>query len=277
MGKVVVRRGKGDGSLPDGLTRPKRMLAIACRLRFRDTRIRGSLHVLRPGHGNRSARLQHHDGVRVGCGHGGDESVLIVRQAERCRVPPLRHPLRYEYDGHLGSCRGLGCLRRVRAGIVDDSRAGSGLFADVQERRRRKVDGFFPGGWAGLRVDALPPGASTCAEPPPEITPTSAWPPMIAMLRISPGASGRMCRCFEQHGALVFDLFRVVAAAEGMTTLRTGGSSITPLENMLRTMRWTMSLSRASGTFPSCTACFSGSLSSRRRRADPCPGPPARP
>ena len=43
---------------------------------------------------------------------------------------------------------------------------------------------------------ALPPGGSTCADPPPEIIPTSAWPPMIAMLWIFDGTSGRTVGLF---------------------------------------------------------------------------------
>ena len=44
----------------------------------------------------------------------------------------------------------------------------------------------LPGG-----MMALPPGGSTCAEPPPEIMPTSAWPPIMAMLRTREGRMGR--------------------------------------------------------------------------------------
>src|SRR3974377_2101958 len=44
-----------------------------------------------------------------------------------------------------------------------------------------KYIGFCHSAVPGLGSMALPPGASTCAEPPPERTPTSAWEPMIGM------------------------------------------------------------------------------------------------
>src|SRR6185437_15470544 len=44
-------------------------------------------------------------------------------------------------------------------------------------------------GWGSI---ALPPGASTCAEPPPESTPTSACEPTIAIEVDAEALSGRM-------------------------------------------------------------------------------------
>ncbi len=62
--------------------------------------------------------------------------------------------------------------------------------------------------------------ASTCAEPPPERTPTSAWPPMRAMLVSLRGGERKDAGgVLEQDDAFFFDLLGVVAAAEGIDDL----------------------------------------------------------
>ena len=54
----------------------------------------------------------------------------------------------------------------------------------------------------------------------------------------------------EQHDAFVCDLLGVVAAAEGIDDLACmGGLSMTPVANMLRRTRWTMSSRRDMGTW----------------------------
>ncbi len=78
------------GSLPEGLTRPKRMLAMAWpppmpgNQDFEDGFDLGS-----PGHGDGAAGFEDDDGVGVGGGDGGDEGVLIVGEAEGGGGPGL--------------------------------------------------------------------------------------------------------------------------------------------------------------------------------------------
>src|ERR1700679_3773 len=103
-----------------------------------------------------------------------------------------------------------------------------------------------------------PPGASTCADPPPDSTPSSACPPITMIVFPSPAATGKIPPSFFSSTRLSSSIFRASSRPlNGSTTRRTGGWSITPVANILRTIRRTISSTRASGTFPSSTACFS--------------------
>ena len=52
----------------------------------------------------------------------------------------------------------------------------------------------------------MPPGGSTCAEPPPEIMPTSACPPITATLRILGVQRQDRLLILQQHDALLFHM-----------------------------------------------------------------------
>ena len=159
VGQSASVAAKVTGSLPEGLTRPKRMLAMAWpppMPGYQDSRMR--FDVGRPGHADRAAVLQHHDGVGIGGGDGGDQRVLLVGKAEGRGVLALGHPLRDEDDGELGGCGGFGGCGGIRAGIVGDAGAGRGLLADVAERGRREVDGLAPDGRRQFGVDGIAAG-----------------------------------------------------------------------------------------------------------------------
>ena len=69
----------------------------------------------------------------------------------------------------------------------------------------------------GFGSMTLPPGASTCAEPPPERTPTSACDADERDGRCGGGLERQnVAGVLEQHDALFFDVLGVVAAAEGI-------------------------------------------------------------
>ena len=64
---------------------------------------------------------------------------------------------------------------------------------------------------------ALPPGGSTCAEPPPEIMPTSECAPMTAMVWSRGGIQRqRGAVVLEQNNAAFFDLARDLKACQGI-------------------------------------------------------------
>src|SRR3974390_1211445 len=62
--------------------------------------------------------------------------------------------------------------------------------------------GFCQSALPGFGSMAFPPGESTCAEPPPERTPTSAWEPMTAMERTLSAERGRMLSEFLRSTVL---------------------------------------------------------------------------
>src|SRR5215470_18255574 len=62
--------------------------------------------------------------------------------------------------------------------------------------------GFCHSAEPGLGSIAFPPGGSTCAEPPPERTPTSAWEQMTAMERTLSAESGRILSEFFRRTVL---------------------------------------------------------------------------
>jgi hypothetical protein len=72
---------------------------------------------------------------------------------------------------------------------------------------------------------ALPPGGSTCAEPPPEIMPTSECAPMTAMVRTLAGSRGQSgVLILEQDDAAFFDLgARRSSPMKGSMTMRWRG------------------------------------------------------
>ena len=109
----------------------------------------------------------------------------------------------------------------------------------------------LPGGWI-----AFPPGGSTCADPPPEIIPTSECAPITAMERSWPASRGRMWSFLSSTmpPSAIFCVMARLRSTSG--TPLTGGSSTTPVANMERRMRCTWSLSSATGTFPDSTAFF---------------------
>ncbi len=89
----------------------------------------------------------------------------------------------------------------------------------------------------GCGLIALPPGGSTCAEPPPESTPTSACDPIIA---IEPGdfSGSKLPEFFSSTMLSSAICCASSRPLKGSTTdLGIGGLSTTPAANMLRRMR----------------------------------------
>ena len=64
---------------------------------------------------------------------------------------------------------------------------------------------------------AFPPIGSTCAEPPPEIMPTSEWAPMTAMVCRRAALSGSDgLFVLQQNDAAFFDLARSLKSGKGI-------------------------------------------------------------
>src|ERR1022692_2299615 len=118
-------------------------------------------------------------------------------------------------------------------------------FKGEEGNQAGRIHGVPPFRW----VTASPPGGSTCAEPPPERTPTSACDPISAMDFTRAASSGNWLPSFFSS---TMDSSAICCASsspwKGSTTLRTGGLSITPQANMLRRIRCTISLRRAEET-----------------------------
>src|ERR1035438_10533978 len=103
----------------------------------------------------------------------------------------------------------------------------------------------------------LPPIGSTCAEPPPERTPTSACDPITAMV-LTRGARGNWPLAFFSR-TIDCSATRCATSRPWKTsgTWRSGELSNRPTANSERRMRWTMLSRRAMGTCPLSTAFLS--------------------
>src|ERR1035438_5924440 len=107
---------------------------------------------------------------------------------------------------------------------------------------------------------AFPPGGATCADPPPEGTPTSACDPITAIDLTRATLSGNWLAEFFNRTMLSSSIFRASSSPlNGSTTRRCGGLSHTPVANMLRRIRCTESLTLARGTSLLSTAAFRAS------------------
>ena len=93
----------------------------------------------------------------------------------------------------------------------------------------------FPGG-----MMTLPPGGSTCAEPPPESIPISACAPIRAMDLTFEASRGNCWPSFLSRTMLCSAICWATSNPRiTSTTPFCGGSSITPVANIERTMRRT--------------------------------------
>src|SRR5471032_2924954 len=212
---------------------------------------------VQPWHRHRAAGFQHHHRARIGVRDGGDQRVLLSGQRERLGVDAFGGPLRREDDGDVAGRR----QRDRRGGVLAVVVADACLAARRQLLHwRGGVVDHWSGKMAGPSFGTTsPPNGYTCDEPPPDSTPTSAWPPMMA-IDFSPAFSGSSwSRFFNSTMASSASIWLTLAWAAKSILVGSfwTGWSITPLANMLRTMRRAMSSMRASVTWPSCTASLS--------------------
>ncbi len=94
--------------------------------------------LVEPRHGHRAARFEHDDGLGIGLGDGGNQSVLAIRQAQIRHIHALGGPLGGEDDDDVALGGQLRRRGNVLAVIIGDGCLGA--FLQFLHRRGRIVD-----------------------------------------------------------------------------------------------------------------------------------------
>ena len=138
-----------------------------------------------------------------------------------------------------------GALARIAARGEDGSKTWDAL------RQPAPLDPAEAGGHTGGRVSAAPPVGATCAEPPPETTPTSACDPMTAIEPIFDASRGSWpAEFFSSTAPCSRASWAAAAPAAASSGPGTDGWSKSPAARMARRIRCTMLSRRDMGICP---------------------------